>query len=128
MNIGTFLNSNCRRVERVRGGAPKVLGHVGVAVALGLSLLSTGGLSAMDAAAVSLQLTPDQQVAALDTMCNEAQAAMKARQAAKPLYDRLGGRESIQAVVADVVQRHLKNDAIDHLMEGVDTDAALARQ
>jgi hemoglobin len=122
MKTGSSFNQDSRRKgfarEWIRLGAR----GAGVAVALGLSLLTTGGLSAMDGAATPAQLTPDQQVAALESMCNEAQDAMKARQAAKPLYDRLGGRESIHAVVHDVVQRHLKNDAIDHLMEGVDTD------
>jgi hemoglobin len=76
----------------------------------------------MEKGAVPAALTPDQQVAQLDSMCAEAQNAMTARQSERPLYDRLGGRESIHKVVHDVVQRHLVNDEIVDLMEGVDTD------
>ena len=89
---------------------------------VGLSILASVEVSAADHKADSEQLTPDQHVAKLESMCSGAQSAMKARQAERPLYDRLGGRESIHTVVHDVVQRHLVNDAIAHLMEGVDTD------
>lgn len=93
-----------------------------VAIAVGVSLLVTGAVSARGKGEVPAAPTPDQQVAALETMCAEAQDAMKARQAQTALYDRLGGRESIYAVVHDVVQRHLRNDAIVELMDGVDPD------
>ena len=65
--------------------------------------------------------TPDEQVAQLEAMCAGAQEAMAGRQAAKSLYERLGGREQIHAVVEDVVRRHEVNDQISHLLEGVDT-------
>jgi len=65
--------------------------------------------------------TPDEAVAGLEADCAAAAEAMQARQAASPLYDRLGGRDAIHAVVQDVVRRHLENDAIRHLFDGVDT-------
>ena len=65
--------------------------------------------------------TPDEQVAALEAMCADAQEAMQACQAETMLYERLGGRDAIHGVVADVVQRHLVNEQIKNIMVGVDT-------
>jgi hemoglobin len=93
-----------------------------VAAALTLCLLAAADVSAMDKAETTAKLTPDQQVAQLDAMCAEAQPAMAARQSERKLYDRLGGRESIHAVVEDVVRRHQHNDSIAHLLDGVDLD------
>ena len=47
---------------------------------------------------------------------------MVARQAETTLFERVGGRDGIHTVVADTVQRHLVNDQIKHLMDGVDAD------
>lgn len=66
--------------------------------------------------------TPDEIVAEHEAACAEAAEAMAARQAETSLYDRIGGREAIQAVVTDVVARHAVNDTIKHTLEGVDTD------
>jgi hemoglobin len=66
--------------------------------------------------------TPDEVVAELEAMCAGAGDAMAARQAEASLYDRVGGREGIHTVVADTVARHLVNEQILHLMEGVDAD------
>ncbi len=66
--------------------------------------------------------TPDEQVAALETMCAEAQEAMAARQAESTLFERVGGREGIHEMVADTVRRHQVNDAIKHTLDGVDPD------
>lgn len=93
-----------------------------VALAVGVSLLVTGAVSAVGKGEVAAPATPDEKVAALEAMCAGAADAMKQRQAEKPLYDRLGGRDSIHAVVQDVVRRHLENEAIVRVMEGVDTD------
>lgn len=71
--------------------------------------------------------TPDEQVAGLEQMCAEAGAAIESRQAESTLYDRIGGREGIQIVVADTVQRHLVNEQIKHLLDGVDTDNLVAQ-
>jgi hemoglobin len=66
--------------------------------------------------------TADEKVAEMETMCAGAQEAMQARQAATPLYERLGGRDAIHVVVVDTVRRHQVNEQIKHVMEGVDTD------
>ncbi len=66
--------------------------------------------------------SPDEQVAALDAMCAEAQSAMVARQAENTLFNRVGGRESIHRAVAETVRLHQINEPIKHLMEGVDPD------
>jgi len=64
--------------------------------------------------------TPDEQVAALDESCAAAAGAIAERQARSTLYERLGGREAIRAVVTDVVARHRVNPTISRVMEGVD--------
>ena len=66
--------------------------------------------------------TPDEQVAALDAMCAEAQSAMAARQAENSLFNRVGGRDGISKAVAETVRLHQINEPIKHLMEGVDPD------
>ncbi len=68
------------------------------------------------------ELTPDEQVAGFEQMCAEAAEAMAARQAESSLYDRVGGREGLHAVVADTVSRHQVNERISHFLEGVDAD------
>jgi len=72
--------------------------------------------------AEAVEPTSDEQMAGLVQMCTDAQAAIEARQAETPLYDRIGGREGIHAMVADTIQRHLVNEDIKHLMEGVDAE------
>jgi hemoglobin len=66
--------------------------------------------------------TADEQVAGLEQMCAEAQPAMAARQAEATLFDRAGGRDGIQIVVADTVRRHLENEQIKHMFVGVDAE------
>ncbi len=78
--------------------------------------------AAVEETPAAVELTPDQQVADLDQMCVDASEAMTARQAESTLFDRVGGRDSIHAVVADTVERHQVNDQIVRLMEGVDAD------
>ena len=73
-------------------------------------------------AVVKAQPTPDEQVAGLEQMCAEAGPAMAARQAEATLFDRVGGRDGLQVVVADTVRRHLVNEQIKHLLDGVDAD------
>ena len=78
--------------------------------------------AAVEEPAPEVVQTPDGHVAELEAMCAEAGDAMVARQAEANLYGRVGGRDGIHTVVADTVARHLVNDQILHLMEGVDTD------
>ena len=42
--------------------------------------------------------------------------------AAPSLYERLGGMEGIDSIVADTVALHLENEEIAHYFEGVDLD------
>jgi len=66
--------------------------------------------------------TADEQVAGLEQMCADAQPAMDSRQAEATLFERIGGRDGLQIVVQDTVRRHLENEQIKHLLDGVDTD------
>ena len=79
------------------------------------------------AAVQEVEPTTDEQVAELEAMCAGAAEAMAARQAEASLFDRVGGREGIHAVVADTVARHQVNDTIVHTMEGVDPDHLIAQ-
>ncbi len=74
-----------------------------------------------------LEPSPDENVAGLEQMCAEAQPAMEARQATATLFQRVGGRDGLQAVVADTVRRYVENEQIKHLMEGVDTEHLAAQ-
>jgi len=82
----------------------------------------SGSVEAEKSMSAAVEPTADEHAAELEAMCTGAADAMTARQAEKSLYDRVGGREGINAVVADTVARHLVNEKISHLMEGVDAD------
>jgi hemoglobin len=69
---------------------------------------------------VAAEPTADEQVAGLEQMCADAKPAMAARQAEATLFERAGGRDGIQIVVADTVRRHLENEQIKHMFVGVD--------
>lgn len=60
------------------------------------------------------------QVADLKQMLDSTAAARAERQRAKPLYERLGGRDAIAAVVADVVELHFTEPLTKSLCVGVD--------
>jgi hemoglobin len=62
------------------------------------------------------------QVNALKKMYVETAAARAQRQREKPLYERLGGREAITAVVRDVVELHFTEPLTAPLTKGVDKD------
>lgn len=66
--------------------------------------------------------TPDEIVAELDAMCEEAAPAIAARQAEAPLYDRVGGREGIETMFVRVLELHEGNETIAYMFEGVDMD------
>lgn len=72
---------------------------------------------ARDPAAIA---TARAQVAELKKMFDESAPARAARQKAKPLYDRLGGREAIRAVVENIVQLHFTEPLTAPLCKGVD--------
>ncbi len=71
--------------------------------------------------------SPDEQLAGLEKMCGDARAAMEARQAARSLYDRVGGRAGLHRVVADTVRRHGVNPRIKPMLEGVDRGLLVER-
>jgi hemoglobin len=60
------------------------------------------------------------QVAELKKMFAESAAARADRQRAKPLYERLGGRDAIRAVVTDIVELHYTDPVTAPLCVGVD--------
>jgi hemoglobin len=60
------------------------------------------------------------QVAGLKQMFRDTAADRAARHKAKPLYERLGGRESIRAVVADIIELHFTESLTKPLTKGVD--------
>ena len=94
------------------------------------SYLLLAGLATLAASAVataSETLTPSEKVAQLKQDCRASAEARADRHAETPLYERLGGRGGIEAVVEETVRLHGQNDTIAHLMEGVDRNR-LVRQ
>jgi hemoglobin len=62
----------------------------------------------------------EEHMAQLNQMCQETAEARAARQAETPLYDRLGGYDKISALTTEIVNLHEQNEAIKHVMVGVD--------
>jgi hemoglobin len=60
------------------------------------------------------------QVAELKKMFADSAPARAERQRAKPLYERLGGREALRAVVTDIVELHFTEPLTAPLCKGVD--------
>lgn len=65
------------------------------------------------------QPTPAEQVAGIQKSCTEATDAMKGRQAAKSLYERLGKEEKIKQFSAKIYEAHKSNQKIGHLFEKI---------
>jgi hemoglobin len=63
-----------------------------------------------------------EQFAGLKKMCDESAEARTQRQAAKPLYERLGGRAAIKAVVTDFVAAKEASPIMKPTMAGVDKE------
>jgi hemoglobin len=61
-----------------------------------------------------------EQVAGLQKMCADAAAGIQARQAARSLYERLGGSERITTLATRIVDAHSANPKIAHLWVKVD--------
>ena len=66
--------------------------------------------------------TVDEQMAGLVTMCEETAEARTARHEAKPLWERLGGRDQVHAMVEEVIRLHGENEQIKRTLEGVDRE------
>ncbi len=62
------------------------------------------------------------QVAELKQMMTDSAAARAERQRQKPLYERLGGREAIQAVAAAIIELHFTEAVTRPLTRGVDQE------
>ena len=60
------------------------------------------------------------QVAELKKMMHDSAAARAARHKAKPLYERLGGREAINAVTKEIIELHFTEPLTKPLTNGVD--------
>jgi hemoglobin len=60
------------------------------------------------------------QVAELKQMLADSAKARAERQRAKPLFERLGGRDAIRAVVTDIVELHFTEPLTKPLCVGVD--------
>ena len=69
--------------------------------------------------------TPDEQMAELVQMCADAAPAIEQRQAERSLYERLGQREGIRAVLTEMVDVHMGNPDIKPLFDGVDIERFL---
>jgi hemoglobin len=67
------------------------------------------------------------QVAELKKMFADTAAARAARQSAKPLYERLGGRPALTAVVTDIIDLHFSEPLTKPLTKGVDRDKLIER-
>ena len=72
--------------------------------------------------AVSAVEDPDAQPAAMAGACEEAAADIEQRQAERSLYDRIGGRDGIQAILVEMVDLHMANPEIKPLFDAVDMD------
>jgi hemoglobin len=60
------------------------------------------------------------QVAELKKMLADTADARAARQKAKPLYERLGGRAGLEPVVVDIIELHFTEEITKPLTKGVD--------
>lgn len=60
------------------------------------------------------------QVAELKKMMHDSAAARAARHKAKPLYERLGGRDAINAVTKEIIELHFTEPLTKPLTNGVD--------
>lgn len=95
------------------------LGLLAVAIALQPAVLRAGDV---DPAAKPLPPAPTaaEQVAGLQKMCADAAAEISKRQAARSLYERLGGTNRISTLATRIVEAHSVNPAIKHLWIHVD--------
>ena len=62
------------------------------------------------------------QVAELKAMSAATAQARAERQRAKPLYERLGGRPSLEPVVRDIIELHFTEEITRPLCKGVDKE------
>lgn len=65
---------------------------------------------------------PADQVAKLKESCEATAGERASRHEATPLYERLGERQGIEAIVRETVRLHGENETVVHIMEGVNRD------
>lgn len=80
-------------------------------------VLATAGL-----AIAGDEPTVDEQMAGLVAMCDQSQDARAARQAAEPLYDRLGGYDKIYELTTEIVRLHSINPDFERFWGSVDEE------
>jgi hemoglobin len=68
-----------------------------------------------------------EKMTGLETMCTESADARADRQAAEPLYKRLGGYERIHALTQEIVRLHQQNEDFRLMMKYVDGDKLAKR-
>ena len=66
--------------------------------------------------------TTAEQMAGMQTMCEETASVRADRQNEKSLYERLGGYDKIYEFVQEIVRRHYTNESIKHMFVGVDRE------
>ena len=84
-----------------------------ILVGLALALVAMG-------ASASEAVPASKQIAKLKQDCGASAEARADRHAATPLYERLGGREGIEAFVRETVAGHFRNEKIREYFEGVE--------
>lgn len=62
----------------------------------------------------------NEQLVSLEAMCAKNAEAMAAADSVKSLYERLGGKDGIHKIVAEVVRLHGENENFDRFMGDVD--------
>ena len=67
-------------------------------------------------------LSATETIAAMVADCEASADARAARHTAKPLYERLGGIETITAFSATLIELHQKNDAVKSYFEDVNVE------
>jgi hemoglobin len=83
------------------------------------------GAGAAPAEEATAEPSVDEQFAALVASCEAAAPAIEARQAESSLYDRLGGRDGIRALMEHVVEVHADNPEMAPYFTDVDIDRFL---
>ncbi|MCA9002694.1 MAG: group 1 truncated hemoglobin [Planctomycetes bacterium] len=93
-----------------------------------LLLISCGGGEAAATVTDSAEQTGEPTLSATDTIaamvadCEDSANARAARHNETPLYERLGGQETITAFVSTLIEVHQKNDLVKPYLEGVDLE------
>ena len=125
VEIAGWLRSSLPRVEECRIEGVGHLLHIqrpepvarGIAQFLERHRMSAVLDPARDPAAIDKARA---QVVELKKMLADTATARAQRQTEKPLYQRLGGREAIHAVVTDIIDLHFTEAITKPLMKGVD--------